>query len=414
MKIKMYKRVLYFLIAACATIAIAHSQEPGKVTFNGYPSGMPQVAWNTASVDTISLFERQEHYLLHNRMNFHWYPSDEITGSVQFRNQVMYGDFTRDAGFETGFETESYFLPLTFYYTYGDAGLVSISADRAWLQYTHDNLELKVGRQRINWGQTFVWNPNDIFNAYNFFDFDYAERPGADAARVIYYPNYTSTIEVAAKLDSASNLTAAGLYRFNTQGVDIQFIGGYYSQTSKSLSADNNPDSDWLGGLGITGDYKGVSIRTEATYMQPTAESNSKDDLFLWSLGLDYSFKNELYLSSEFFYSSRVDPVLVGGGGIMDLYSGPLTVKNLAFAKYNAFAQGSYPITPIFKVTLSGMIFTDEQLTGFFIGPYLDYSLLDNLDLALYFQFFNSKINVLGYELKSSTSFAFLRLKWSF
>jgi hypothetical protein len=60
------------------------------------------------------------------------------------------------------------------------------------------------------------------------------------------------------------------------------------------------------------------------------------------------------------------------------------------------------------------MIFTDEQLTGFFIGPYLDYSLLDNLDLALYFQFFNSKINVLGYELKSSTSFAFLRLKWSF
>ena len=56
-------------------------------------------------------------------------------------------------------------------------------------------------RQRINWGQTLVWNPNDIFNAYSYFDFDYIERPGSDAIRLQYYPDYSSAIEMAVKAD---------------------------------------------------------------------------------------------------------------------------------------------------------------------------------------------------------------------
>lgn len=391
----------------------SYSQDSGsKFTFSGYLSGMPQMAWTTTSYDTISNSEQSNQYLLHNRLNINWYPSDKLIGSVQFRNQLMYGDFTKDAGYKTGFETESYFLPLTYHLTYGDAGLLSLSADRAWLQYTQNKLEVKVGRQRINWGQTFVWNPNDIFNAYNFFDFDYVERPGADAVRAIYYPNYTSTIEIAAKLDSAANVTAAGLYRFNTHGVDIQFIGGYYSQPTTMHGTTKTIDTDIVGGMGVTGDYKGVSIRTEATYMQPTSESANQEDLFLWSIGLDYSFANELYASGEFFYSSNVE--LNAGSSVLDMYSGPLTVKNLAFAKYNGFMQLSYPITPLLKTTLSGMYYGDDVMNGYFIGPYIDYSIMDNLDLSLYFQYFKVKYEIFGGELDSQTSFAFLRLKWSF
>jgi hypothetical protein len=403
----------FFNIFLCACIFNTSliAQEPGKTAFNGYLSGMPQIAWTNTSFDTLSVFERQNQYLLHNRLNFHWYPSDKITGTIQFRNQLMYGDFLNLDEIEEGFVTENYYLPLTFQQRFGNAGLLSLSADRAWLQYTHNNLEVKLGRQRINWGQTFVWNPNDIFNAYNFFDFDYVERPGADALRTIYYPNYTSTIEIAAKLDSAANVTAAGLYRFNTRGMDIQFLGGYYSQPT-ALKSDKSSDADITGGIGITGDFKGLSIRTEATYMHPTKESANQQELFLWSLGLDYSFSSELYLSGEFYYSSWVLRAL--GKGAFGIAGAPLTVKNLAFAKYNGFLQGSYPITPIFKITLSGMIFTDEVLTGYFIGPYLDYSILDNLDLAIYFQFFNYKMDDFGGELVGKTSFAFLRFKWSF
>jgi hypothetical protein len=388
------------------------AQKSDKCSFNGYLSGMPQYAWTTIKVDSFSSSDRADQYLLHNRLNFNWYPSEKITGTLQFRNQLLYGDFTKDAGYNSGFHTENYFLPLTYYQTYGDAGLLSLSIDRAWLQYTQNNIEIKMGRQRINWGQTFVWNPNDIFNTYNFFDFDYVERPGVDAVRIQYYPNYTSSIELAAKIDSSNNVTAAGLYRFNRWSTDFQLIGAYYSQPASSNIGNNKTESDWVSGFGITSDYKGISFRTEVSYFYPAKESTNQNDLFLVSIGFDHSFKNELYLSSEFFYSSRVE--INAEGSIFEINSGPLTVKNLAYAKYNAFVQASYPLTPLFKVSLSGMYFTDAQMTGYFVGPNLDYSLLDNLDLALYFQFFDIKYQLLGYEIKSNTSFAFLRLKWSF
>jgi len=59
----------------------------------------------------------------------------------------------------------------------GSSYFLNITADRFWLDYHQQGLDLRLGRQRINWGQTFVWNANDVFNSYSFFDFDYEERP---------------------------------------------------------------------------------------------------------------------------------------------------------------------------------------------------------------------------------------------
>jgi hypothetical protein len=95
-----------------------------------------------------------------------------------------------------------------------------------WFQYTNEKLQVTAGRQRINWGQTFVWNPNDIFNTYSYFDFDYEEKPGSDAVRVQYFLNPTSAFELAAKLDRQNKATIAGLYRFNKLNYDIQFLSG--------------------------------------------------------------------------------------------------------------------------------------------------------------------------------------------
>ena len=50
--------------------------------------------------------------------------------------------------------------------------------DRMLIQYSDEKWDITIGRQRINWGINNIWNPNDIFNAYNFLEFDYEERPG--------------------------------------------------------------------------------------------------------------------------------------------------------------------------------------------------------------------------------------------
>lgn len=401
--------ILFLLFFYWYLLYPVRAQDVRPWSLNGYNSFMPQMMWSSMHFDTLSDFERAHQYLLHNRLNLYWTPKGKISGSLQFRNQIMVGDFTN--GVENGFQTDNYYLPLSFYQNFGSEGLISLTADRAWLQYSHKQTEITLGRQRINWGQTFVWYPNDIFNTYNFFDFDYAERPGADALRVIYYTGQTSVAEIAAKLDSAANITSAALFRFNYRGKDIQLMSGYYSQPAM-VNPGTAIDADWVAGLGATGDYRGMSIRTEMSFFHPLEGSSNKENLFLISTGLDATFKNEIFASAEFFYASRI--VNTTTAKLNNLYNAPLTVKNLAWAKYNMLVQGSYPVTPLIKTSLSCMLFTDETITGYFVGPSIDLSLLDELDLALYFQFFRTRQAFNPSDLKTLTRFVFLRIKWSF
>ncbi len=377
-----------------------------KLDFNGYLSGMPYYMWAEGS--------NYSQGQLHNRLNLHFYPSSGITASIQFRNQLLFGDFVEMSNYENGFVSENYFLPLTFQQGFGNKGLFSLSADRLWGQYTKGNLDIKVGRQRINWGQTFAWNPNDIFNTYNFFDFDYVERPGADAIRVQYYTGMASQLDIAAKLDSSANVTAAALYRFNKWNSDFQLIGGYYCQSAPDLLQQEQVESDFVAGIGFTTDAKGISLRTEMTYLFPDGKSSDQNDVFLMSIGLDYSFTNEFFLATEFYYASRIN--VPTGSDFMSFYSGPLTIKNLTFTRYNFFVQASYPITPLINASVSGMLFTDDLLHGFYTGPTIDFSLMDNLDLSTVVQYFSFSIDnpAGGDDITSNNTLAFLRLKWSF
>jgi hypothetical protein len=72
--------------------------------------------------------------------------------------------------------------------------------DRMHLSYINGPWEVHAGRQRVNWGRTFVWNPNDLFNNYAFLDFDYEERPGVDALTAQYNWDYASSLEVGIRL----------------------------------------------------------------------------------------------------------------------------------------------------------------------------------------------------------------------
>ena len=91
--------------------------------------------------------------------------------------------------------------------------------------------ELTLGRQRINWGVNLAFNPNDLFNAYSLVDFDYQERPGADAVRFQYYTNELSSFETAIQFGkSLDSSVIAGLWKINKWEYDFQFlIANFYS-----------------------------------------------------------------------------------------------------------------------------------------------------------------------------------------
>ncbi|MCB0557706.1 MAG: hypothetical protein KDD09_02100, partial [Phaeodactylibacter sp.] len=140
--------------------------------------------------------------LIHNRLNFRWMINDELKLRTDLRTRVFYGDLVRanpNYGDAIDNVNNDYF-DLSLVLLDENAWVVQSMIDRLYLEYFKGNWEVRLGRQRINWGISTVWNPNDIFNAFSFTDFDYEERPGSDALRVKYYTGFASSVELAVRM----------------------------------------------------------------------------------------------------------------------------------------------------------------------------------------------------------------------
>ncbi len=338
---------------------------------------------------------------LHNRLNFFFYPSSSWKASVQLRNRLVYGDyFANFPGYASNFSHDRGFAPLSFNLAEGNSFLLNTQVDRIYAEYSKGNVDITAGRQRINWAQTLVWNPNDIFNNYSFFDFDYEEKPGADGIRIQYFTGAESVIELAGKVDSAGKVTTAGLFRFNHWGYDIQFFAGMLEQSDMAL------------GLGWSGSIGGAAFRGEAGYYRPFRHFRDTDAIFQLSLGSDYNFPNSLFLQAEVLYSfnKRRPPVV----NLLDYYSAPLSVKNLSFTDWNLFMQTSYPITPLINSSLAIMYF--PRVSGFYAGPNFSFSVAENFSFTALFQYFSGNIpDTAGTSTgRENFGLVYLRFKYSF
>lgn len=334
--------------------------------------------------------------LIHNRINLKWFPSPSFTAALELRNRFFYGDMlTKFPGYNKTFETDRGILNLTKNVLDEKSFLFNMAIDRLWLQYTSEKLQIIAGRQRINWGQTFVWNPNDIFNTYSYFDFDYEEKPGSDAVRLQYFLNPTSVVELAGKLDNQHKATVAGLYRFNRWNYDFQFLGGIADQ------------QDFVIGTGWSGQLLKGGLRGEASYFIPREHLKDSTSVFLASVGYDYTLKNSLFLQLEALYNGndRSANIL----SLDQLNSSNINTKNLFLSGYSLFGSVSYPFTPLINGSLAGINNFKNKM--FFVNPSITISLKENLELMLTSQV----INFYGESiLNQNLTFIFARLKASF
>ncbi len=392
----MYKSILILLMIGILAFNDSDAQENNKTrnwTLNGYISSLQSVM----ALDSVSEDYWITDYLLHNRLNFDWFPTGNFSLKIELRNRFMYGDQLKSdtsGYYKNSLENDKGIADLAWNVGEGKSYVFNVMVDRIYAHYTYKKFEATVGRQRINWGQTFVWNPNDIFNTYSFFDFDYPERPGSDAIRLQYYPGMTSVAEMAIKSDSAGNITAAGFYRFNKFGYDVQILSGILNS------------EDVVVGLGWSGSIKSVSFRGEMSYFHPYKSFSDTSGLFYLSMGLDYAFPNSITLQCEALYSQL--PKGFDITNFQEFYSRPLSVKNLSFTKFSIFAQAGFPVTPLLNMNLAAMIF--PGLNGYYLGPSLSYSLADNLDFSLYYQLFSGKFGT----SRQNFNLGFMRVKYNF
>jgi hypothetical protein len=390
------KAGIWFLIPVLVlfSVSLNAQQRQQRVFFDGYVSDIQQVMFDSIGNDWLM------DNVIHNRLNLEVIPHDNIRFVLQARNRMIFGNsVTADPGYAIRIDGDQNFTDLSFNIATGNSFVLNSTIDRAFLELTFDKFEVVAGRQRINWSNTFVWNPNDLFNVYSYFEVDYPERPGCDAVSVKYYPSYSSQIQGAVTADSAGKITAAMFGRFNIINTDIQFLGGILKE------------EDYVLGMGWVTDIRGLSFRGEGSWFYPLDNNIDTSAKILVSAGLDYTFSNSVMLQTEWMYCNNPYQIK---DGITTAFNGAMDVRDLAWSKYSGFAAVSYPFNPIINATIAGIWFPD--LKGFFAGPSLEFSVAENFNFSIIHQYFKTNAMLAGTSMAKGyqLNMFYLRMKYHF
>ncbi len=374
------------------TIASLQAQEKTKKernwTMQGYVKDM-----RTLLIDDLDNMLVDN--LLHHRLNFKWYPHDNWTVALEWRNRLFYGELVKSIPMyaELIDDANNDVLDLSWVVLDRQAMVLHTMIDRGYVDFVKGNFEARLGRQRINWGINTVWNPHDLFNTASFLDFDYEERPGSDALRLQYYTGVASSVEVAFKaFEKKEEIVAAGLWRVNKGNYDLQFLGGAYYD-------------DIALGLGWAGNLKDVGFKGEFSTFIPFRNASTQEVAYVGTISLDYTIK-DWYLMGSALYNSTGD----NSANISNLFNFQLTPKSLSPYKTSLFTSASYQISPLIGANM-GVIYSPGQTNALFLNPSLSISLKDNWTLDAFGQLFFSKVND---KYTDGSKLVFVRMKWSY
>jgi hypothetical protein len=347
--------------------------------------------------------------LIHTRIDTAWYPSDSLRGELDLRFRFFYGDSVdKIPQFSEAIKTSYDFTSLGVLLWDGSKSVGYGQVDRLWLDYTKNDLEITVGRQRIAWGTCLVWNVIDLFNPKSVLDFDYEEKPGVDAIRIQYYTGAVSKTGLSVRPGKdMENSTLAWLYSVNISGYDIYGIAGIR-------------DNRWLAGGAWAGSVLGGGFRGELLLSQSPArevpDDNSlppvSDNSFFASdrpvasfvVSGDYTFPNSFYILTECLYNSNGKQE---NAGLYHLEA--IDADMLSPARWSIYQEFSYDINPLTRATLFGIYNPDDH--SFIIVPELSRSLSNNLDLLLIGFLPSGKKNTEFGVYRESIN---MRLKYSF
>ena len=386
---------LFFLIII-SCIELQGQEKKAEFTLSGYINYLPSYL----EFERLNKKEFQTNHLIHNRLNIRGYIQENFSIGLELRNRILFDEGT--------FNTDDGYFDLSHYFINNSKFKLHSMIDRMWLKYQKEKIEISIGRQRVNWGINTIWNSNDLFNAYNFIDFDYIERPGSDVIRFQYTGDNLSSLDIVYKPSTIeSSSVIAALYKINKMGYDFQFLAANYY------------DDIALGG-GWAGNIKNTGFKGEITYF--ISDDSSEVNSTSLSTSIDYSFKNGFYILGSHLYNSNgfSDPQEFN---LQSVTQNVLSPKNLMPSKNSYLIQASAFITP--AINASFTLLYGEGINFFFFSPNISYDINSSLDASIIGQFFyindpvyntipdannpenfNNPINKInGY---------YARLKWSF
>ncbi|MDI6401419.1 hypothetical protein QLX67_05385 [Balneolaceae bacterium ANBcel3] len=359
---------------------------PDNVQIRGYVQGLPLRLSAEIPDMGVPWIDPGKHdwweYRMQQRLNVRWDISSTWTFNWEMRTRLFAGGLVRDIpGYAAAIDTDDGLVNLSWMMVEQDDWFLHYIPDRLFLEWMSGDWSVRLGRQRVNWGVTTLVNPNDVFNIYSLYDFDYPERPGSDAIRIQRYTGFASRIEVAVRpARDIKEMVAAALYAFNTRGYDIQFISGYYRE---QLIIGGG----WAGHLGQLG-FKGEGMVFTGSGSQQDIDSGSlsppqntlSQNNIIAAVEIDHMFSNGLFLIAGFLFNKE------GGSQSFSLIGESLRPDNPSFSQYQTTVMAQYAFNPLWDGALSAAWYPDENAV--YLSPSITRSLATDLDLNVFGQAF--------------------------
>lgn len=385
-----------FLIVLLGFASFVQAQQ---LELSGFWKAMP-----SRTTIPFLLDEPMSQAYLHQRTNLKWRSADRAwTVRLEARTRVFFGSqVEQTAGFFEGLSADAgvWDGSWNWWEAADERGVGNTLIDRALVSYRRNRLRVDLGRQRINWGRHAVWNPNDVFNAYNFFDFDYAERPGTDALRVRWSvgENGMNEVDVAARPGTPERAPlVAGLFRWNVRGVDGQILSAYLEDTYA------------VGGAFSAG-WGPLSLKAEATHFGAAA---AWGDSAIWSgtVGLDATWGKGAFAQLAVLRTPGL-----GGSALLGLSAGGQTTQQpwslLPFTR-TYMTQLTLPVTE--RLRMGGALLWAPNDDVLIAMPSVVFDAARNLTASLIVQHVRAR-PPFGPDasMETLTTAAFLSLQWNF
>ena len=376
-------RFLTFLIAVVCFDAVAHCQ---SWNLSGFVSEMPSYVWqkhNTNYADN----------LIHNRLNIQHSFKSRFSLNIEFRNRWFWGESIKnDATRKYVIDSDPGAVDLSMNIGSDNSYVINSKVDRLSLSFRKGIFDIKLGRQRADWGLSKIWNPNDVFNTYSFYDFDYEAKPGMDGAIVKMGKNDKHSVVTVFKVDNNQKVSFAAMYRANINSVAMQVMAG---QVNKE---------DYVMGLGWKYTNANFSIYGETTYLSPI--NNRSNDHKIGTLGLSYRL-GKVNVSTEYLYSDYLEERV---GDINALMNQGVSLKNLSISDHSYNLSMQYDFSGKLTSTFDYIGFGFPLFDGMFLGSSTHVKVADDLVVSVIVQGFSQN----WLPDKEKSLFLYARLKKTF